>query len=236
VSEQFSERKLYVVSTPIGNLRDITLRALDVLAHVDIIAAEDTRVSKRLLDHFQISTSMICYHDHNKERVAPRLLTELENNRSVAIITDAGTPGISDPAFYLIRMVVEHEYPVEAIPGATAVIPALIISGLPTDRFVFEGFLPVKKGRQTRLQELKEDPRTLIFYESPYRVHKTIRDLCDHFGDRPLVIARELTKMHEQIIYTSLRQIQQEESAFPLKGEFVLVVGGLTRKLKTKLG
>ncbi len=231
-----SKGTLYIVSTPIGNLRDITLRALDVLLQVDTIAAEDKRISKRLLQHYHIKTPMIAFHDHNKERVAPGIVNALAKQRSFAVITDAGTPGISDPAFYLIRMAIENRHPVEAIPGATAVISALVISGLPTDRFVFEGFLPPKKGRQSRLQNLLTEPRTLIFYESPHRLNRTIRDLYEHFGDRPLVVARELTKFHEEVIYTSLEQMQNGELSFTPKGEFVLVVGGLTRKLKSKRG
>ncbi|HNR68182.1 MAG TPA: 16S rRNA (cytidine(1402)-2'-O)-methyltransferase [bacterium] len=223
---------LFLISTPIGNLKDITLRAIETLKSVDLIAAEDTRTSKILLAHYQIQTAAVSYHDHNKERVTPNLISRLLAQQSIALISDAGTPGISDPAFYVVREAVAHNIRVECIPGASAVIAAVVLSGLPTDRFVFEGFLPVQKGRRKRLEELSQDPRTLVFYESPYRLKRTLADLYQALGDRPIAIAREMTKKFEQIIRTRLAEIDQKGITWPIKGEFVLVVGGLTRKLK----
>ena len=221
---------LYLVSTPIGNLGDITLRALEVLKQVDLIAAEDTRTSSVLLQHFSIKTPMLSYHDFNKEKVTPKLVERLEQNQSIAVISDAGTPGISDPAFYLVREAIKKEMQIESIPGATAFVPALILSGLPTDRFVFEGFLPTKKGRKTRLEELAEEPRTMIFYESPYRIVKTLNDFYSAFGDRHVAIAREISKKFEQIIRGDLQELVNQADSLTLKGEFVLVVEGLTRE------
>lgn len=221
---------LYLVSTPIGNLGDITLRALEVLKQVDLIAAEDTRTSSVLLQHFSIKTPMLSYHDFNKEKVTPKLVERLEQNQSIAVISDAGTPGISDPAFYLVREAIKKEIQIESIPGATAFVPALILSGLPTDRFVFEGFLPTKKGRKTRLEELAEEPRTMIFYESPYRIVKTLNDFYSAFGDRHVAIAREISKKFEQIIRGDLQELVNQADSLTLKGEFVLVVEGLTRE------
>lgn len=229
---EISPATLYLVSTPIGNLRDITLRALDTLRQVQLIAAEDTRKSRILLDHFQIKTPLKSYHDFNKERVTASFLERLKNGDSIAVISDAGTPGISDPAFYLVRSAVAEGIRIEAIPGATAFVPALVISGLATDRFVFEGFLPVKKGRKTRLEELMTNPRTLIFYESPNRIKRTLGDLYKAFGERQVVIARELTKKFETILRGPLSEMNQQVDKMPLKGEFVIVVSGLTRKQK----
>ncbi len=229
---EISPATLYLVSTPIGNLRDITLRAIDTLRQVELIAAEDTRKSKVLLDHFQIKTPIKSYHDFNKERVAAGFVERLRNGDSIAVISDAGTPGISDPAFYLVRKVIAEGIRVEAIPGATALVPALVISGLATDRFAFEGFLPTKKGRQTRLHELSQDPRTLIFYESPNRIKRTLGDLFEAFGERDVVVARELTKKFETILRGSLSDINSQVERMPLKGEFVIIVSGLTRKIK----
>jgi len=223
---------LYLVSTPIGNLRDITLRALDTLRQVELIAAEDTRKSRILLDHFQIKTPLKSYHDFNKERVTAFFIERLNKGDSIAVISDAGTPGISDPAFYLVRKAIAAGISIEAIPGATALVPALVISGLPTDRFAFEGFLPAKKGRKTRLQDLSQDPRTLIFYESPNRIKRTLGDLYEAFGDRDVVVAREITKKFETILRGSLSDMSLQIDKMPLKGEFVVVVSGLTRKLK----
>lgn len=220
---------LYLVSTPIGNLRDISLRALDVLKGVDLIAAEDTRTSNVLLQHYDIQTPSTSHHDFNKERVAPTLISKLLDGQAIAVITDAGTPGVSDPAFYLVREAIKENISVEAIPGATAFVPALVLSGLPTDRFVFEGFLPPKKGRQTRLQELAVEPRTIILYESPHRILKTLGDLHQHLGDRQVAVVRELTKKFEQVERGSLESIVQHSNSITLKGEFVLVIEGLTR-------
>ena len=221
---------LYLVSTPIGNLGDITLRTLEVLRQVDIIAAEDTRKSKILLQHFQIQKPMMSYHDFNKEKVTPKLIENLEQSQSIAVITDAGTPGISDPAFYLVREAITKKIHIESIPGATAFVPALILSGLPTDRFIFEGFLPAKKGRQTRLEALTEEQRTMIFYESPFRIIRTLKDLYNALGDRRAAIVREISKKFEEIVRGNLSELAERESSLTLKGEFVLVVEGLTRE------
>jgi 16S rRNA (cytidine1402-2'-O)-methyltransferase len=210
----------------------MSLRAVDVLSQVDLIAAEDTRVSKVLLRHYGIMTALISYHDFNEEKIAPLLLSKLKANQALAIISDAGTPGISDPAFYLVRQAIQAGIRVEAIPGATAFVPALIISGLPTDRFVFEGFLPVKKGRNKRLEELRNEPRTVIIYESPRRIDRTLKDLLHFMGDRQVAIVREITKKFEQIIRGSFSEVTERLDEVPRKGEFVIIVGGLTRKLQ----
>ncbi|MBN1479121.1 16S rRNA (cytidine(1402)-2'-O)-methyltransferase [candidate division KSB1 bacterium] len=221
---------LYLVSTPIGNLRDISLRALDVLESVDFIAAEDTRTSRILLQRYHIQTPMLSYHDFNKERVVPSLMDKLNNQHSVAVISDAGTPGISDPAFYLVREAIQHDITVESIPGATAFVPALVLSGLPTDRFVFEGFLPTKKGRQKRLAQLAREPRTIILYESPHRMIKTLKDLRLVLGNRHVAVIRELTKKYENVVRGTLDELVAHSNSLVLKGEFVIIVEGLTRE------
>jgi 16S rRNA (cytidine1402-2'-O)-methyltransferase len=221
-----SPGKLYLVSTPIGNLKDITLRALEVLAAVDLIAAEDTRHAAILLKNYDIRTPTTSYFDFNKEQKTPLLLQRLQQGESIAVIADAGTPGISDEAYYIVREAIRANIPVEAIPGATALVPALITSGLPVDRFVFEGFLPVKKGRQKRLQILAAETRTIIFYESPRRLFKTLRELLLAWGDRRVAIARELTKKFEQIYRGRLSEICEQPDRIVLKGEFVIVVEG----------
>jgi len=225
-----SSGTLFIVSTPIGNLADISYRAIETLKRVDLIAAEDTRVSKKLLTHYDISVPITSYHDYNKEKVVHTLVKRLLNGKSVALISDAGTPGISDPAFVLIREAIQNDINIEAVPGPTALIPALQLSGLPMDRFVFEGFLPPKKGRKKRLAMLTAEPRTLIFYESPYRLEKTLSDLYSFLGNRSIAIIRELTKMHQSIIRTTLENIQKNHDQISLKGEFVLVVEGFNRK------
>jgi 16S rRNA (cytidine1402-2'-O)-methyltransferase len=226
---------LYLVSTPIGNLRDISLRALDVLQGVDLIAAEDTRTSTVLLHHYDVQTPMTSHHDFNKERVAPSLISKLRDGSSIAVITDAGTPGVSDPAFYLVREAIKENITIEAIPGATAFVPALVLSGLATDRFVFEGFLPPKKGRHTRLQDLAVEPRTIILYESPHRITKTLAELYEYLGNRQVAVVRELTKKFETVVRGSLEDILQQPESITLKGEFVLVIEGLTRDLQKQL-
>lgn len=231
---KISPGTLYLVSTPIGNLRDITLRALDVLEQVDLVAAEDTRTSRILLDHYGLQAKLTSYHDFNKERVTAGLIRQLQNGMSLALVTDAGTPGISDPAFYLVREAIKNDLPVEAIPGATAFVPALVISGMPTDRFCFEGFLPPKKGRQIRLQELAQESRTMIFYESPKRVQRTLQDLYQAFGDREVVLVRELTKKFEQVVRGKLSEIIFGQMQFNPKGEFVLVVHGKEKRKQKK--
>ncbi len=223
---------LYIVSTPIGNLKDISLRALEILAHVDLIAAEDTRTSRILLDAYQIKTPTKSYHDFNKESVTPQLLEKLKSKESIAVISDAGTPGISDPAFYLVREAIKENIKIETIPGATAFVPALILSGLATDRFVFEGFLPPKKGRHTRLEQLAEEPRTIILYESPKRLYRTLVDIHKVIGDRQIAIVRELTKVFEQTIRGPLSELLTDFDKITLKGEIVLVIEGNTRQIQ----
>ncbi len=217
---------LYLVSTPIGNLRDISLRALDILCAVDVIAAEDTRTSRILLTQYGIRTPLISYHDHNESSVAPQIVARLQQGQSVALISDAGTPGISDPGFYLVRAAVTAGLAVIAIPGATAFVPALIISGLPCDRFVFEGFLPHKKGRRKRLEQLCDETRTLVFYESPQRIEKLLHELYEILGDRPMVLVREISKKFEQTIRGNLSGLLNEMAGIPRKGEFVVLAGG----------
>src|SRR5690348_9556900 len=190
---------LFIVPTPIGNLKDITLRALDVLQEVDLILAEDTRNTSRLLNHYQIQKPLSPYHQHNEHKILQHLIEQLLAGKKMAVVTDAGTPGISDPAFLLVRECIKNNIKVETLPGATAFVPALINSGLPTNRFTFEGFLPLKKGRQTLLKKLAEEERTMIFYESPVRLVKTLQEFIQNFGgDRLCCVSRELTKLFEE--------------------------------------
>ncbi len=219
---------LYLVPTPIGNLEDITLRALRILREVDLIACEDTRTSGVLLDHFDIATPRTSYHDHNETHKAPQLVERMQAGESVALITDAGSPGISDPGFYLVRECIRHGIRVEALPGPSALIPALAAGGLPSDRFVFEGFLPVKKGRKTRLEALRDEERTVVLYESPHRLVKLLVQLQDVVGpERPVVVARELTKKFEEIRRGTLSEVHQYYAAQPrVRGEIVVVLGG----------
>jgi 16S rRNA (cytidine1402-2'-O)-methyltransferase len=220
---------LYIVSTPIGNLEDITLRAIRVLKEVELIAAEDTRHTKHLLDRYQIQTQLTSYHDHNKEEKAPVLVARLLEGKSVALVSDAGTPGISDPGYFLINLAADQQVPVVPIPGATAAIAALSVSGLPTDSFVFEGFLPAKHGaRLKRLQKLLKEERTIIFYEAPHKIMKTLEDITEVFGDRRAVITRELTKIHEETIRGTLSEILKHLREGTVKGEFTVVVHGAT--------
>lgn len=219
---------LYLVPTPVGNLEDITLRAIRILKEVALIACEDTRTSGILLNHYGIETPKISYHDHNERSRTPQLIERMLAGEHIALITDAGSPGISDPGFYLVRACIQHDIRVEALPGATAFVPALTISGLPSDRFVFEGFLPAKKGRHTRLTSLAEDPRTLVFYESPHRLPRTLKDLREAFGsDRSAAVVRELSKKFEEVVRGSLEELHTEFSARDrIRGEIVLVVSG----------
>ena len=219
--------KLYLVPTPIGNLEDITLRALEILKAVDLILAEDTRTSGKLLKHYDIQTPVQSHHMHNEHKMLPSLIAKLRAGTEIALISDAGTPGISDPGFLLTRACIENAIAVECLPGATACIPALMNSGLPSDRFVFEGFLPVKKGRQTRMEALAEESRTMIFYESPHKLMKTLGQFQEYFGaDRAVSISRELTKMYEETIRGTLHEAAQHFTDNPAKGELVLVVAG----------
>ena len=219
---------LYLVPTPIGNLEDITLRALRILKEVDLVACEDTRTSGILLSRYDIETPKTSYHEHNETKKAPQLIKQMLAGQKVALISDAGSPGISDPGFYLVRECMRREIRVEALPGPTAFVPALAASALPSDRFVFEGFLPTKKGRQTRLDELRSEQRTMIFYESPYRILKTLHQLADALGgDRPAAVARELTKKFEEVRRGTLADLTAYfEGPGTVKGEFVLVVAG----------
>jgi len=221
-----SESRLYLVATPIGNLEDITYRAVRVLSSVDLIAAEDTRKTKILLDHYGITKPMVSYHSYNERRRAPELLQKLLTGQSIAVVSDAGTPGISDPAFYLVREALSHSIPIVPIPGAAAFISALVVSGLPTDRFVFEGFLPQKKGRKTKLETLRSETRTIILYESPHRVLKTLAEIQSYWGDRHVVVARELTKKFEEIVRGPVTSVLNELSRKPPRGEYVLIIAG----------
>jgi 16S rRNA (cytidine1402-2'-O)-methyltransferase len=219
--------KLYLVPTPIGNLKDMTLRAIDVLKEVDLILAEDTRTSGKLLKHYNISTPMQSHHMHNEHRTINGVIEKLKSGLSVALISDAGTPAISDPGFLLVRTCVDQGIEVDCLPGATAFVPALVNSGLPNDKFVFEGFLPVKKGRQTRLLFLAEETRTIIFYESPHKLLKTLGHFCEYFGeDRPVSVSRELTKLYEETIRGTAKEVLEYYTDKPPKGEIVIVVGG----------
>ncbi len=227
--------KLFVVPTPIGNLEDITLRALRVLKEVDLILAEDTRTSGKLLKHYEIATPMLSHHMHNEHKTLDSLLSRLKRGETMALISDAGTPAISDPGFLLVRACVEEGIAVECLPGATAFVPALVQSGLPNDRFVFEGFLPPKKGRQTRLKQLADEPRTLVFYESPYKLLKTLSDFVDYFGaERRVAVSRELTKIYEETRRGSLQEIREYYIQKPPKGELVIVVAGKKDAKTTK--
>ena len=218
--------KLYLVPTPIGNLKDITFRAIEVLQEVDLILAEDTRTSGKLLKHFEITTQMHSHHMHNEHKTTAAIVSRIKSGQSVALISDAGTPAISDPGFLLTRACVEAGVEVDCLPGATAFVPALVNSGLPCDKFVFEGFLPPKKGRQTRLKLLAQETRTIIFYESPHKILKTLAQIIEYFGqDRPVSVSREISKLHEQTIRGTAQEVLSVFEAKAPKGEIVLIVG-----------
>lgn len=218
---------LYLVPTPIGNLSDMTFRAIDTLKESDLILAEDTRNSGILLKHYEISTPMRSYHAHNEHKVTEEIVQQLKEGRNFSLITDAGSPGISDPGYLLAKACVENEIEVIALPGATAFVPALTVSGLISNEFTFVGFLPVKKGRQTKLNELKEDRRTLIFYESPHKITRTLKDLAESFGpDRKASLSREITKKFEETLRGTLEELYKISEERNLKGEMVLVVEG----------
>jgi len=219
---------LYIVPTPIGNLQDITLRALEVLKTVDLILAEDTRTSSKLLNHYNISKPVSPYHQHNEHKIVQHLVQQLAEGKNMAVITDAGTPGISDPAFLLARECIRAGIKIESLPGATAFVPALVNSGIPASRFCFEGFLPLKKGRQTLLKQLATEERTMIFYESPVRLLKTLEDFISYFGaERRCCVSRELTKMFEENARGSLQEVREHFKQKDVKGEIVIVVEGL---------
>lgn len=218
---------LWLVPTPIGNLADITLRALDVLRNANLILAEDTRTTGKLLKHYDISTQMRSYHMHNEHKSVSKITAELSLGSSIALVSDAGSPGISDPGFLLVRACVAEKIPVHALPGATALIPALTLSGLPSERFVFEGFLPQKKGRQTRLLALADESRTIVLYESPHRIVKTLTQLQELFGeDRKASVSRELSKKFEETVRGTLATLVLHFTQTPPKGEFVIVIEG----------
>ncbi|MBT8256291.1 MAG: 16S rRNA (cytidine(1402)-2'-O)-methyltransferase [Bacteroidia bacterium] len=219
--------KLYLVPTPIGNLKDITLRAIEVLNEVDLVFAEDTRTSGKLLKHFNIDTPMQSHHMHNEHKTAGLIVQRILSGETFALISDAGTPGISDPGFLLTRACIEAGIEVDCLPGATAFVPALVNSGLPSDRFVFEGFLPVKKGRQTRLKILAEENRTIVLYESPHKLLKTMAQLAEHMGEERMIsISREISKLHEETIRGTIVEVHRHFEANPPKGELVLVIAG----------
>ena len=222
--------KLYIVPTPIGNLNDITLRALQVLKDVDYILAEDTRQTSKLLNHFEIEKKLVSYHQHNEHKSIDRIIEDLKQDITIAVVSDAGTPGISDPGFLIVRACIQHEIAVECLPGATAFVPALVNSGFPCDKFVFEGFLPHKKGRQTRLTLLKEETRTIVFYESTHRLLKTLAQFAEFFGeDRQVSVSRELTKMHEENIRGTVKEVMEYYKTHVIKGEIVIIVHGVEK-------
>ncbi len=216
---------LYIVATPIGNLKDFTYRAVETLQNVQLIAAEDTRHSRKLLQHYKIGTQTISYFEHNRFTRIPKIIETLHMGSDVAIITDAGTPGVSDPAYKLVRAAIEEGLRVEAIPGSSALLAALVSSGLPTDRFLFEGFIPSKKGRKKRLESIQDDQATIVFFESPHRVVKTLKDIYEVLGDRPAVLARELTKLHEEIIRGTVSELLTYFTQKSPRGECVLMIG-----------
>lgn len=220
--------RISLVPTPVGNLEDMSFRAVRILREVDLIAAEDTRTSGILLKHYEIDTPKLALHQHNEHSKVPQLLDRLEaEDLHLALISDAGTPGISDPGFLLVREAVARGITVETLPGPTAFVPALVSSGIPCDRFVFEGFLPVKKGRQTRFKSLEEESRTMVFYESPHRIEKTIRQMAEYFGEeRQACISREISKLHEEHLRGSLAELAEILSKRSLKGEIVIVLAG----------
>jgi len=232
MNDQLESGILYIVSTPIGNLDDITRRAVKVLEDVDTVVAEDTRKTSVLLHHLGISRPLISYHEHNEHKRAGELVQKLKSGISLALVSDAGTPGLSDPGFLIVRECLKHSIRVVPVPGASALLAALSVSGLPMDRFVFEGFLPHKKGRKTRIESLKDEERTIIFYESPHRIMRTLRELRETLGDRQSVIAREITKKFEEIVRGTLSELEQSFESRSIKGEFVLLVSGSKYKEK----
>jgi 16S rRNA (cytidine1402-2'-O)-methyltransferase len=225
VSELKATGIVYIVSTPIGNLSDITFRAVEILKSVPLIAAEDTRKTKILLNHYDISTPLISYYEHNHFSRINKIIDHLQDGKDIAVVTDAGTPGVSDPAYKLIREAITVGAKVESIPGASAVLAALISSGLPTDRFIFEGFLPPKKGRKKRLLVLEQETATIIFFENPKRIKRTLTDILESIGNRPAVVCRELTKIYEEIIRGTVEELLAYFSKHDVKGECVILIG-----------
>ena len=227
--------KLYVVPTPVGNLEDMTFRAIRILKEVDLILAEDTRTSGILLKHFEIKNVMQSHHKFNEHKTVESVVNRIKGGETVALISDAGTPGISDPGFLVVRECVRNGIEVQCLPGATAFVPALVASGLPNEKFCFEGFLPQKKGRQTRLMELAEEERTIIFYESPYRLVKTLMQFVEFFGaDRQVSVSREISKVHEETVRGTLEEVIQHFSEHEPKGEIVIVLAGLKQNKRDK--
>ena len=219
--------KLYLIPTPIGNLEDITLRALRILKEVNIVLAEDTRTSRKLFSHYDIDTNLAPFHMHNEHKVLQKWIDIIKSGETIALVSDAGTPAISDPGFLLVRECVKNDIEVDCLPGATAFVPALVNSGLPSDKFVFEGFLPVKKGRQTRLKLLSEEERTIVFYESPHRIVKTLSLFSEYFGeDRKVSVSREISKMFEETKRGSAKEVMEYFEQKKPKGEFVIIVEG----------
>jgi 16S rRNA (cytidine1402-2'-O)-methyltransferase len=219
--------KLFVVPTPIGNLEDITFRAIRILGEVDAILAEDTRTTKNLLSHYQIENKLIAYHLNNEHKVVDRIVQEIKNGLDYAIVSDAGTPGISDPGFLLVRACIQAEIEVDCLPGPTAFVPALVNSGFPTEKFIYEGFLPHKKGRQTRIQKIAEEERTVVLYESPHRILKALSQFQEVFSeDRQIAVCREISKKFEETVRGSAKELHEYFTSHPIKGEFVVVVEG----------
>ena len=227
---------LYIIPTPVGNMEDMTLRAIRILKEADVVFAEDTRTSGNLLRHFDIKNHLVAHHKFNEHGTASGIVERLKAGQTVALVSDAGTPGISDPGFYLAREAAKAGVTVQCLPGATACIPAIVSSGLPCDRFCFEGFLPQKKGRQTLLESLREEPRTMVFYESPYRVLKTLQQFAVVFGpDRQVSVAREISKVHEEHVRGTLAEAIAHFTDTAPRGEFVIVVAGYDRKIKKEI-
>jgi len=219
--------KLYLIPTPIGNLEDITLRALRLLKEVDMVLAEDTRTTRKLFTHYEISTPLAPFHMHNEHKVVNKWIERLKSGEKIALVSDAGTPAISDPGFLLVRECVKNDIEVDCLPGATAFVPALVNSGLPSEKFIFEGFLPTKKGRQTRLKILSKEERTMIFYESPHRIVKTLSQFMEYFGDERIVsVSREISKMFEETKRGSMKYVKEYFEEKKPKGEFVIIVDG----------
>jgi 16S rRNA (cytidine1402-2'-O)-methyltransferase len=230
MSERIQPGTLYIVSTPIGNLGDITRRAVEILSGVDLVAAEDTRTTGFLLKHLEIAKPLVSCFSHNERRRLPELIEKLKGGLAIALVSDAGTPGISDPAFLMVREAVGAGIPVVPVPGASALLSALVVSGLPLERFVFEGFLPVKKGRRTRLEELKAERRTIVLYEAPHRLRRTLRDLLEALGDRQVALAREITKKFEEVLRGPLTEVAAAVDRKEPRGEYVIVVAGADRR------
>ncbi len=224
--EEIVKGALYLVSTPIGNLADISYRAVHILNNVDLIAAEDTRKSGVLMQHYGIKTSLKSYHSYNLVKETPRLRDKLLSGKSIAVLSDAGTPGISDPGYHIVQACVENDIRVIPIPGASALLAALVASGLPINRFAFEGFLPVKKGRKTRFETLESETRTIVIYESPHRIQKTVGELLQYWGERRVVMAREITKIYEEFYRGSLSELKAYLQSKKIKGEIVLLIEG----------